>query len=84
MAESLDLTRVQHNDEASKFEDEKSILLAEHKENLKVRTTQLLELMKEMGVKIEQSAEDDESELSSLIQAIKVAFQNFEENKTAL
>ena len=85
MAESLDLTRVQHNDEASKFEDEKSILLAEHKENLKVRTTQLLELMKEMGVKIEPSAEDDDnSELGSLIQAIKVAFQNFEENKTAL
>ena len=44
----------------------------------------MLDLMKDMGVKIEPTAEDDESELSSLIQAIKVAFQNFEENKTAL
>jgi len=37
LAESLDLTRVQFKDEASKFEDEKSILMAEHTGKLRAR-----------------------------------------------
>ena len=59
LAESLDLTKVQFKDEASRFEDEKSLLLAEHNSKLKASATQLLDLMREMGVKIDISESDD-------------------------
>lgn len=69
LAESLDLTKVQYKDEASKFEAEKSILLAEHKEKLGESAAQLVQLMKDMGVNIESQTEADEDsqDFNSLI-----------------
>ena len=90
LAESLDLSKVQFKDEASKFEDEKSILLNEHKEKLKDRAKDLLDLMKEMGVNIstdrqQQSSDyDGQQDFSDVVEACRVAFQNYSENKTAL
>lgn len=88
LAESLDLTRVQFKDEASKFEDEKSILLNEHKEKLLDRVTELISLMREMGVNIDQSqtaeGEDESNDFGEVIESCRIAFQNYQENKTAL
>lgn len=85
---------MQFKDEASKFEDEKSLLLNEHMDKMRSRSKELLDLMKEMGVNIEQptaSGEDEggdggrgSSDLEEVIEACRVAFQNFQENKTAL
>ena len=55
--------------------------------NLKEGANQLVQSMKEMGVKIDyQPKPDDEEEdgFRELIQACKVAFQNFQENQSAL
>jgi len=55
LAESLDLTRVQYNDEmVSKFEDEKSLLMTEFTDKLKARAVQLVDLMCELGVEIDE------------------------------
>ena len=69
----------------TKFEDEKSLLIAEHKDKLRAQATQLVNLMKDMGVNIgsgkkdqDDSANDgDETkdeEFVELISACKVAF----------
>lgn len=55
MAESLDLTKVQFRDEASKLESEKSILLTEHSSKLKESADKLVALMKDTGVNVDLS-----------------------------
>ena len=77
---------MQFKDEASKFEDEKSLLMAEYSEKLKERAAQLVELMQELGVEIEDSnaQQDPDHGFGALIQACKLAFQNYHENKVAL
>ena len=77
---------MQFKDEASKFEDEKSLLMAEYSEKLVQRAAQLVALMQELGVEIEDSGaqEDADDGFGALLQACKVAFQNYHENKAAL
>ena len=85
-AESLDLTKIQLNEEMmSKFEDEKSLLMTEYTDKLKARVASLLELMNELGVEVDDDCVTESAEdFSKLIEMCKVAFQNYHENKTAL
>lgn len=59
------------------------MLLTEHTQKIQEQVVQLIDFMKEMGVEIDESASDGK-DYCGLIEACRVAFQNYSENKTAL
>ena len=76
------MTKVQFKEDASKLELEKSLLLAEHSTKFKESADKLVALMKETGVTVDFN--EDSGDLGELISACKTAFQNYQENKSAL
>ena len=66
---------MQFRDEASKLEDEKSILMASHNSKIKDSADKLVALMKEAGVTVDIA--EDYEDLTELVSACKTAFQNY-------
>ena len=79
---SLDLTKVQIQDEQSRFDTERELLEEGQRGKLKAYAASLVQLMKDQGVNVEAQAEQGEFE--ELLQSCKLAFNNYAENRRSL
>jgi len=84
MSQSLDLTKVQYTEEASRLEDARRLLADEFVGKLKDQEQKLSQVLEKLGIEFSPSSSNEKDQFDQLIDRCKVVLLNYLEDKRAL